>query len=230
MLHASKFLLLKDLDLFKGFSDLHMDQIARQAQFKRYKRGTFIYENGAIKPKVYIVNKGVVMIGLVNDSDKTLIKELVFGGELIGENLFTRHTSRREFALVHREAEIFELPSPFFKALLERHPSFCRKVTQILIQKLDVLEQRMQNFIFKKAQTRITDFLHKAAESRGIRIGMDEVLINHGMSHKEIACLTDTSRQTVARVLGELKKQNIIHFSARKPHKILVRNIGALAS
>jgi len=58
---------------------------------------------------------------------------------------------------------------------------------------------------------------------------MDEILINHKLSHREIANITDTSRQTVARVLSELKKQDLIHFSARKPHKILIRNIANLS-
>ena len=87
------------------------------------------------------------------------------------------------------------------------------------------LEDRMSNFVFKKAQSRIVDFIKHLAQTKGMKIGLDEILINHGLSHKEIANITDTSRQTVARVLGDLKRQNIIHFSARKPHKILVRDV-----
>ena len=67
------------------------------------------------------------------------------------------------------------------------------------------------------------------ASTKGIKIGFDEILIHHGLSHKEIANITDTSRQTVARVLSELKKLDVIHFSARKPHKILIRDIAYLA-
>ena len=91
------------------------------------------------------------------------------------------------------------------------------------------LETRMSNFVIKKAQSRILAFLKQLADTKGIKIGLDEVLINHGLSHKEIANITDTSRQTVARVLGDLKRQNVIHFSARKPHKILIRNIISLS-
>ena len=87
----------------------------------------------------------------------------------------------------------------------------------------------MQNFVFMKAKTRIVDFIRKTGNRKGIKIGVDEILINHGMSHKDIAYLTDTSRQTVARVLGELKKENLIHFSARKPSKILIRQSFQLA-
>ena len=113
--------------------------------------------------------------------------------------------------------------------MLERNPNLCQNLTQILIKKMSSLETRMSNFVFKKAQSRIVDFLKELAVTNGLKIGMDEILVNHGLSHKEIANITDTSRQTVARVLGDLKRQNIIHFSPRKPHKILIRNMVNLA-
>ena len=48
------------------------------------------------------------------------------------------------------------------------------------------------------------------------------------MSHKEIAYLTDTSRQTVARILNELKKENFIHYGSRKSSKILIRDMDVM--
>ncbi|MBK8349425.1 MAG: helix-turn-helix domain-containing protein [Saprospiraceae bacterium] len=39
------------------------------------------------------------------------------------------------------------------------------------------------------------------------------------MSHKEIAYPTDTSRQTVARIMNELKKKNCIHYGSNKAVK-----------
>jgi len=104
----------------------------------------------------------------------------------------------------------------------------CGKILIKIITRLQMLEERMHSFVFKKAKVRIANFIKKTGDLKGIRIGVDECLINHGMSHKEIAYLTDTSRQTVARVLGDLKKANIIHFSARKPNKILIRDMAAL--
>jgi len=97
------------------------------------------------------------------------------------------------------------------------------------VERLDNLELRIKNFVFMKAKQRIAGFIHQTAQLQGIKIGMEEILINHGMSHKEIAFVTDTSRQTVARVLGDLKRENIIHFSERKPNKILIRDLSKLA-
>jgi len=229
MIHSSKFVILRDLDLFKTLNEQQIEQIASQAQFVKYKKQSYLFNVGDDISNVYIINKGSVKIGLNTSDDKTLIKEIAQANELIGENILPGHAKRRQFAQALSDTEVFKLSIPFFKSLLERNPELCHALTQILISKMANLEDRMSNFVFKKAHSRIVDFLKSLAVTNGIKIGLDEILINHGLSHKEIANITDTSRQTVARVLGELKRQNIIHFSTRKPHKILIRNVMSLS-
>ena len=225
MLHSSKFLILRDIALFRSLNDIQIEQIANQATFEKFKKNSYIFDVGDPICGVYIINKGAVKIGLNTDQDKVLIKEIVYEKELVGENIMPGHSARRQFAHVLSDTEAFKLSAGFFKSLLEKNPKLCQALTEILITKMSNLENRMSNFVFKKAHSRIVDFLKDIALNKGIKIGLDEILINHGLSHKEIAYITDTSRQTVARVLGELKRQNVIHFSTRKPHKILIRNV-----
>ena len=229
MVHSSKYMILRDLDLFKSLSDQQLEQIAYQAEYKRFKKGQFIFQPGDAVTDIYILNKGSLKSGVKTVENKTLIKEIVYQKELLGENVMTDAKVRRAFAQTVTDCELFALPAAFFKDLLQKNPQLCQELTYILISKISNLEKRMSNFVFKKAQNRITEFIRDLAERKGMKIGMDEILVNHGLSHKEIANITDTSRQTVARVLGDLKRQNIIHFSARKPHKILVRNIMSLS-
>ena len=121
------------------------------------------------------------------------------------------------------------MPVKHFEQLFKENGAFSAEITYTMISRLENLENRIKNFVFLKAKERIGSFLHKSALKKGIKIGIDEMLINLGLSHKELASITDTSRQTVARVLGDYKKSNIIHFSERKPGKILIRNLEALA-
>ena len=95
----------------------------------------------------------------------------------------------------------------------------------IVVTKLQNIEDRLQNFVFRKAKERIVDFIYRSGLRKGIKIGANECLIDHAMSHKEIAWMTDTSRQTVARILNELKKEDYIHYGSRKSSKILIRNM-----
>lgn len=228
MLQSSKFIMLRDLAVFTSLSDIQIEQMSNQVLFEKYDKGSFLFNVGDSVSHVFIVLKGSVKVGLNTSNDKILIKEIAYKNELVGENIMPGHSSRRLFAHAVNAVEAFKIPTAYFKSLLERNPSLCQYITQILIQKMSFLETRMNNFVFKKAHHRIVDFLKELATQKGMKIGLDEILINHGLSHKEIANITDTSRQTVARVLGDLKRQNVIHFSARKPHKILIRNIMSL--
>ena len=175
------------------------------------------------------MEKGSVKLGINAACGKILIKDIVHDHSVFGENIFTSKNVRQEFAQTMTESSVFKIPVAYFKKIVSENAAFAGVVTGVIIERLRLLEERMQNFVFKKAKSRIVDFIKKTVERKGIRIGLDECLINHGMSHKEIAYLTDTSRQTVARVLGELKKANLIHFTARKPSKILIRDMVNLA-
>jgi len=225
MLHSSKFLILRDLKVFNSFSDSQIEQLSNQVLYEKCSKGNFLFKVGDAMSFVYIIHKGAVKVGMNTSNDKVLIKEIAYKDEFVGENILPGHSQRRLFAHAVNDTEVFKIPTSYFKSMLEKNPSLCQDLTQILIKKMSSLETRMSNFVFKKAQSRIEDFLKNLAINKGMKIGLDEILINHGLSHKEIANITDTSRQTVARVLGDLKRQNIIHFSARKPHKILIRNM-----
>jgi CRP-like cAMP-binding protein len=87
------------------------------------------------------------------------------------------------------------------------------------------MERRIESLVFKDARTRIVDFIRDMAEERGQKVGFETMIKNH-LTHKDIASLTGTSRQTVTTVLNELREENIINFDRRR---ILIRDMDKLA-
>lgn len=216
------------MEILKSLSDAEIDFLSKRIKHEKFFKGGDIYKVTDEMENVYLLDKGTIKVGMRTSNDKILIKEIVYDGSFFGENVFNGNQLRGEFAEAFKNSSVYSIPVPVFKTLLERNSAFCTNVTNTLLGKLANLEQRIQNFVFKKAKQRIMDFIKNSALRNGIKIGIEELLINHGMSHKEIAYLTDTSRQTVARVLGELKNDSIIHFTARKPNKILIRDLRRL--
>ena len=221
---AVKVLLIKDIDVFSNLTDAQVEKVAKASTYKKLYKNDYLYTPGAKKTFVNILEKGTIKLGNDIDAEKSIIRHLIFGGEIFGENVFTPSTVRNEFAQAMENSHILQIPIPLFRSLVVENELFATAIMEVIIGKLNAVEERLHNFVFKKAKTRIWDFIKEMGNLKGIRIGLDECLVNHGMSHKEIAFVTDTSRQTVARVLGELKESNLIHFSPRKPHKILIRN------
>ncbi len=205
-----------------------MNLLGTVVNCKEVKKGDYIYLEGENKDKVYLLESGSVKLASNTGEGKMLIKDIIHDQSLFGENIFAGNAMRKEFAEAISDTVYYEIPSDYFKQLAEENNDFATHVLDLIVNRLYDLEERLKNFVFKSAKERIMYFIRKTGERRGIKIGLDECLINHGMSHKEIAFLTDTSRQTVARVLSELKRTNVIHFSPRKPNKILIRNLAAL--
>jgi CRP-like cAMP-binding protein len=162
------------------------------------------------------------------EANKILVKYLIYKNELFGENIFSAINQRSEFAEALTDCQLLQVEVNAFRQLVNSNGDLMAILAQIIIRRIKELEERMQSFVFLKAKERITAFIKRTASFHGIAIGINEILINHGMSHKEVAYLTDTSRQTVARILNELKEANIIYFSDRKPNKILIREMAAL--
>ncbi|WP_235297222.1 Crp/Fnr family transcriptional regulator [Portibacter marinus] len=220
---------LKNFPILSDCTEKELDWLASKSTDKTFFKGESIYREGDEGSHVYFVLRGSAKLGITSSCGKILIKDIVHEGDLFGENIFTSVSSRKEFAEVMKgKVSLLMLRKEDFQKLLLHNKQFANKVVNLIVTRLNALEKRMENFIFKKAKARIVDFIVSTGKARGIKIGLDELLINHGMSHKEIAFLTDTSRQTVARVLGELKKDSLIHFSSRKPSKILIRDLASL--
>jgi CRP-like cAMP-binding protein len=224
-----KFSIIREHPLFESISPADLQWLAEQSSFKRIQKGEKIYDEGSEANSLYLLVKGTVKICLNSSSGKILIKNIIHKEEVFGENLFSGVDIRQDYAQAFNgEVQFLYLRKEHVLSMIMRYPKFTESLTKVIVDRLGNIERRMENYVYKKAKSRIVDFILQTGKRKGIKIGLDECLINHGMSHKEIAYLTDTSRQTVARVLGELKRANLIHFSTRKPSKILIRNMVAL--
>ncbi len=225
MNHSARLLAMREMPVFKSLNADQLERLALHSIQEKILKNARIYEAGQEVEYVYLVEKGSVKLGMIAFGGKTLTKEIAYDHELFGENIFTGAKVTREFAEAMTETRLIKIPVLLFKETVIQNTTFANLVTQIIVHKLQNLEERLQNFVFRKAKERIVDFIYRTGLRKGIKIGINECLIDHGMSHKEIAYLTDTSRQTVARILNELKKENYIHYGSRKSSKILIRNM-----
>lgn len=222
---SAKLITLRNLKVLQPLSKEQIEAVAEHAIFEKVNKCSFIYEVGDAMKYVYIIEKGSVKLGMIDAGGKILTKDIIYDHGIFGENIFASGTEYKEFAETMTETFVYKVPIHIFKKLVVENYEFANMIMNVIVTKLQSLEERLQNFVFRKAKERIVDFIYRSGLKKGIKIGLNECLIDHGMSHKEISYLTDTSRQTVARIMNELKKENYIHYGSRKSSKILIRNM-----
>jgi len=219
---SSKFMLLRDLDIFNGLDNKEIEQLADKTDLKKVGKGKSIYKENVAIDTVYILYKGSVKLGIQVIGEREIIRGIIQPGEIFGENIFNS-TQRLEYAVTLADCHVFCIPVSYYQEMLQTSADFRTAIVEQMMTNVSVLKKRIHNYMFFNAQRRILEFLKDLTLKTGTKLINGEYLVNHNMNHLAIANSTDTSRQTVARVLNELKAKTLISYSDRRPSKIIVR-------
>lgn len=193
--------------------------------FHFYKKDEYIYFPDEIATHIYMVADGRVRIGHYLDDGKEVVSSILSMGEIFGELALAGEERRRDFAqAMDDKTSVCPLSIEELKGLMYGNRELSFKMLKLVGLRLIKLERKLELLVFKDARTRIVEFIKDTASWKGKKVGY-ETLIPTKLTHKDIASLTGTSRQTVTTVLNELKEQNLINFDRRR---ILIRDLEKL--
>ncbi len=219
---------MKSLEILKSLKPNELLNLSKSVEIVDFRKKQFVFKSGMVVKYVFVILEGSVKLGVDSYRSNSIVKEILTEGDIFGENVFVDMKVRSDYAMAMSDVKILKIPVNEFRVLVISNPQFYQVIMGVIIERLHILEERMKSFVFTKARSRIMNFLKVMGDRRGRLIGMKEILLRLNLSHNEIGLLTDTSRQTVARVLGDLKRENIIHFTTRKPGRILIRDMQLL--
>lgn len=190
-----------------------------------FKKDEYIYFPDEPSEKVYMISNGRVKVGTFTADGKEIVKAILAKGELFGELALAGEGKREDFAVaMDDETRVCPMTTDDMQDLMKDNQTLSFKILKIIGFRLKKMERKIESLVFKDARTRIVDFLREMAEERGQKVGFETMIKNH-LTHKDIASLTGTSRQTVTTILNELRENNIINFDRRK---ILIRDMDKL--
>jgi len=199
--------------------------MAAHHQYLHFKRDQFIYFPEEAADNLYMISEGRVKIGHYLEDGKEVVKSILTTGEIFGELALAGEEKRSDFAQAMDDKTIVcPLSIEELKNLMFENRDLSFKILKLVGLRLMKLERKLELLVFKDARTRIIEFLKDAASWKGKKVG-SETMIPTRLTHKDIAALTGTSRQTVTTILNELKDKNLINFDRKK---ILIRDLEKL--
>ncbi len=217
---------LEKVDLFEILCPTKVPGMEEKHSVRYFDKDEFIYFPDQPSVNIYMISDGRVKIGSYLDGGKEIVKAILGHGEIFGELALTGEERRTDFAqAMDHNTKICPMSIEDIKDLMKDNQSLSLKIMKIIGFRLRKMERKIESLVFKDARTRIIDFLRETALEKGQKVGFEMMIKNH-LTHKDIASLTGTSRQTVTTVLNELRDENIINFDRRR---ILIRDMEKLA-
>jgi CRP/FNR family transcriptional regulator, cyclic AMP receptor protein len=193
-------------------------------EFKKYKKGEFIYLNEDASTHIYLIADGRIKIGNYLSDGKEVVNSILVKGEIFGELALAGEDRRKDFAMAVAETTVCVLNLDELKQLMYGDRELNFKILKLIGLRLRKIERRLELLVFKDARTRVIEFLKDAATWKGQKAGY-ETIIYTKLTHQEIASLIGTSRQTVTTILNELQESSQIRFDRRR---IIINDIKSL--
>ncbi|HJV45038.1 MAG TPA: Crp/Fnr family transcriptional regulator [Bacillota bacterium] len=177
---------------------------------KQYKKGSLLFSHGTKADHLYLILSGKVKLLMTTPDGKEIILSLAQANDLVGESaLFvsqTMHTysvqalTRVQVGLIQKntlEEELYrstKLTDEFLKWMGTRN---CR------------MQLRIRDLLLKGKQGALYSTLIRMANSYG-RWGEKDVTIELPITIKDLAGLTGMQRESVSRLMKELREKEII--------------------
>jgi len=209
----TKYWFLEGFNLFKKLGVLNMMKICEILEMDAIEKGQTINLNDQHKNSIFFLKKGSVKI--VNTTNDT-VKYIVKRGNIFGElALYNKEAASEEIAYALEDCVICYIESEQMEKLMEKHKSLKNGVLKVYGLRIQKLERRLHDLLYKDSSTRIKEFIVEYLNEFGEKNVEGKLVAKNLLSHKEIANLTNTSRQTVSNVLSMMRKEGLIDYDIK---------------
>ena len=192
---------------------------------KYYPRGSVLFVEGQQPRGVYVLCEGRAKVSIASAEGKTLVLRIAQSGELLGINATLTGQSYGATVETLERCRIDFIPGEALLRLLNRDKKACLRVAQVLSGKLSaVVDHTRLLFLSQSASEKLARLLVRWCDEDGKRTAHG-IRISLGLTHEEMAQMICASRETVTRLLADLKRKQIVSLA---DNAIFIRNRKAL--
>lgn len=192
-----------DIPLFSKLCESSALSLARAGRFCHFEKGEFIFFQADHSEQVYLVRSGEVSIMLNSVDGRDMVIDEMRAGDIFGYLGVLTNKNRSTSAIARRNSEILLIPGKVFLSVLENDPLFARRMLDHVANRLLTSREHESALAFMDAQARLARLLLDLE-----KLGMDKGYIT--ISQDELAHRTGLIRQTVAKALGNWRRQGLL--------------------
>jgi CRP/FNR family transcriptional regulator len=215
---------LRLVPLFRDLTNEELEGIWDISIQRFQRKRTVIFMEGSDKEAVFFIQDGLVKTFKTDENGNEFIVSFLKTGEMFPHTGFFNQNPYPATAEAIVDTRLVAIPVRSFDQLLTDKPMIAIKVMRVMSEKIKELQEKLQQLTGNDVQDRGVTFLLKLAENYGT-LKEDHIHIHLPMTHQEFANVIGTTRETVNRLINQLRKENIV-----EPHRdgFIIRDYTAL--
>lgn len=222
----SKLWYLKQFNLFEEFNPAEMEALVPITHMEKVPARQVVYLPDDPSDRVFFLKEGRVKISKLSEDGKEVTLAILEPGEIFGELALVDEGPRGTVAEVLEDTFICYIERLDFQKLLDRKPELALKISKLIGARRKALEVKIEDLVFRDVNARLAKLLLELAESYGTTV-VAGVRIDVKLTHKELANLIGSTRETTTAALNDFRRRGLITNDKRR---LIVVNRSGLES
>jgi CRP/FNR family transcriptional regulator len=214
---------LKGVSFFRKLSDSSLDLVVTRMVHRSVPAGTILFRKGEQARGVYILTKGRVEIYRSTADGREQVLHSEVPVQSVAELPVFDGGAYPASGRTAEDSELFFLSLDDFQRLYREHPEIADVVISNLGQRLRKMVAVVEKISLRSVPGRVAKTLLEEAEKR--KAMKDGGAFKLPRTQSEMAHELATSRESVARALGELRRKGIISSRGRQ---VTIHSVSAL--
>ena len=204
---------LRGIPLFSRVAQGDLEQIASHLIDRRYPRNTTIVEEGLPGDYMYILREGRVKVTKLSEDGREKILDFLETGAFVGDMALLERAPRSASVKTLTPVKVLALSRNDFMGLLRKSPDLALSVIQELSRRLRSVNEQASSLSFQRVKERTMGLLKRLAKDPSAD---DEQRVTPVLTHQQIADMVGTSRETVTRVVKDLKESGWLRQEGKR--------------
>jgi CRP/FNR family transcriptional regulator len=200
---------LLNVNLFEQLKPEEMDELNHWVKSIFYRKGEAIFLPGDPSDFVYFLHRGRVKLAYLDESGKRLTLSICRVGELFGEMALVGEQRRKLVAEALEDVELCIVAGDDLMRFADQHHDFSIQITRAIGSRMNELETRLQDLVFKDVPTRLARLLYRLKDDYGVDSGSN-TLLDVKLTHRDLADLIGSTRETTTATLNDFVRQGIL--------------------
>lgn len=212
--------LIRKIPIFSGLNLEELNQVSNIYISRKYKKGQIIFFEGEPGEAVYFVKEGKIKVYKSDAEGREYILHIFGPGNIFAETVLLGGDPYPANAEAVEDSVVGVIKNSDLEELLKKNTDIAFKIMKILSNRLRESQEKLKNFVFRDTFDRTACALHKMSLEHGTKTPRG-IEVELPITRTELASIVGNSRETVTRMLSEMRRKGIIDMDKQK---IIVKN------
>jgi len=204
---------LESGSLFRHLTSEEMQILNYEKDFRQYRRGDILYQEGNRISGFFCINSGVIKVFKTGFDGKEQIIRFAKKGDIIAYRSVLSNELACTSAKVIEDCQVCFIPSEVLIQFIKTNSAYSLELLKLACHELGEANSFITDIAQKTVRERLAEILLLLTNDFGLD---DENFLKVSLTREELANIVGTATESVIRLLSEFKSDKLVELNGRK--------------